>query len=111
MTAKVCIGISIYKQPSVWIEESINSVLNQTEKDWQLLIRTDGPEAIQDKQAALLANYHEHSSKIKLIIGAERLGTFGSYKEIFNQCDSKFLVQLDADDTLAADAIEKGLVM
>ena len=111
MTAKVCIGISIYKQPSLWIKESINSVLNQTEKDWQLLIRTDGPEAIQDKQAALLANYHEHSSKIKLIIGAERLGTFGSYKEIFNQCDSKFLVQLDADDTLAADAIEKGIEM
>ncbi|WP_295476286.1 glycosyltransferase, partial [Synechococcus sp. UW140] len=89
MTPKVCIGISIYKQPSVWIEESINSVLNQTEKDWQLLIRIDGPDAIQDKQAALLANYHEHSSKIKLIIGEKRLGTFGSYKEIFNQCDSK----------------------
>lgn len=109
MAARVCIGVSIYKQQSKWIEESINSVLNQTEKDWQLLIRTDGPEAIQDKQAALLANYYEHNSKIKLIIGAKRLGTFGSYKEIFNQCDSKFLVQLDADDTLAADAIEKGL--
>ena len=107
MSPQFTIGISIYKQPIDWIMDSIESVLDQSFSDWFLKIRLDGLDALSEQDLQFLEwelndlNHH----KIELICGQNRLGTFSSYKQIFEGCQSQYLLQLDADDYLEDTAL------
>jgi len=46
-----------------------------------------------------------HRGDLRLIQAKHRLGTFGSYSEIFNQATGEFICQLDADDSLYPDSL------
>jgi glycosyltransferase involved in cell wall biosynthesis len=48
---------------------------------------------------------------VSVTFGCQRLGAFGSYREIFEGCNSEFLVQLDADDRLHPSALESALLV
>ena len=106
------VGISVYKQPLSWLMRCIGSVLRQSSQDWHLVIRLDGPDALSIRDKQILFEYVNKASsnqKIKLIDDGERLGCFGSYKKIFEDCDSEYLCQVDADDYLAPTALEDSL--
>ena len=108
----VRIGISVYKQPLGWLMRSIGSVLRQSSQDWFLVIRLDGSDALSIRDKQKLFEYIEKFSltnRIELIDDGERLGCFGSYKKIFEDCDSEYLCQVDADDYLAPTALEDSL--
>ena len=108
MKPSFLIGTSIFSQPFQWIEQVIESVFSQTYPHWKYLIRIDGEESIcQDdmqKLRQLIGNGPEN--KIDLIIGKSRLGTFGSYKEIFANGFGDYLLQLDADDFLEPTTLD-----
>ena len=44
--SSVCVGISVFDTPLIWLQEAIDSVRAQDFQDWELLIRPDGPKAI-----------------------------------------------------------------
>ena len=102
------IGISIYNQPQHWVEKCVYSALNQ-EGDYSIIctIRVDGQKGCDESTKRWLLELSRNKPELKIIFGEENKGTYGSYKEIFKQSDSKYLCQLDADDWLNKKAIKK----
>lgn len=100
------IGISVYGQPLDWLQICIESALNQTNTNIEVLVRPDGPNAIGHTEAAWLSNIASRDRRLRLLEGPRTLGTFGSLRVIFQQARGDFLVQLDADDALHPQAIE-----
>ena len=102
------IGISVYKQPIRWVKQAIDSVVNQSFSDWGLVVRLDGPEALSKKEQTKLQDYLSQYCDKNIIVlrGSKRIGTFGSYKSIFSKYSSQYIMQLDADDFLEANALE-----
>ena len=103
--AGVTVGISIYRQPLQWIQEAVESVRSQSFENWVLFIRLDGRDAITLDGHRWLANVTENDPRVFILYGDSNLGTFGSYRQLFSQCESKYLVQLDSDDRLNIDAL------
>lgn len=103
--ASVLVGISVFKQPLKWVLRCINSVLKQSFDDWELVVRLDGPDALETEDVRSLSEYVANYPRIKLVIGDSQVGTFASYKIIFSKCELPYLCQLDADDFLSPTAL------
>ena len=101
----VTVGISVYQQPLEWLKEAVTSVRAQSFERWELLIRPDGREAMDASGREWLKNMAAQESRICILNGNIRLGTFGSYHRLFSQSQSEYLVQLDADDLLDIEAL------
>lgn len=108
MKPSFLIGTSIYSQPFQWVEQVIESVFSQTYPHWKYLIRIDGHGVMHQNDLKKLRQLIDNGpvNKTDLIIGKSRLGTFGSYKEIFSDPFGEYLFQLDADDFLEPSALE-----
>ena len=111
MTQPSCqIGIAIYRQPLGWIQQCIRSALEQ---DYAgpivITVRTDGATACDPACIAWLRETAESHPNLQLIEGDSQLGTFGSYRAIFDTQTTTYLCQLDADDWLEADAISSAI--
>ena len=102
------IGISIYQQPFEWVRKSVLSALNQ-DGSYSILctIRVDGLEGCNTSIKNWLIQLSKNHSNVQIIFGKENVGTFGSYKEIFDRSQSIYLCQLDADDWLENNAIDQ----
>ncbi|NMP05915.1 MULTISPECIES: glycosyltransferase [Prochlorococcus] len=95
----------MYRQPLAWIQEAVASVQEQTYKDWQLLIRPDGPEGVGDDCRQWLKALALKEPRLQVLDDGLRQGTFGSYQLIFSQSEATYFVQLDADDKLHPEAL------
>ncbi|KZR77691.1 glycosyltransferase [Prochlorococcus marinus] len=107
--ANVCVGISTYRQPLAWIKNAVESVLAQKYRNWQILIRPDGPNAISNENLTWLTELESNEPRLHVMPEGKQLGTFGSYRHIFSQTKATYLVQLDADDMLHNQALEKAV--
>lgn len=105
----VLVGISVYRQPLDWVVRSIKSVQSQDFESWRLIIRLDGPHALDIDNVNYLKSYVAECPKIQLLIGETQVGTFSSYQIIFSDCKYPYLCQLDADDFLAPSALSNSL--
>lgn len=91
-----------------YIEEQINSLLNQTYQNIEILIRDDGS---IDKTIEILKKYEaKFPSKIKCIYGAN-IGVIKSFFELVNQADKKieYFAFCDQDDFWLENKIEKAI--
>ena len=106
----VQIGISIYQQPFPWVKQAVESALQQNCDDRIICcIRIDGPSGCDIQTKEWLNDLSKTNACVKVIFGTTQLGTFGSYREIFEKEESEYLCQLDADDWLEPDAIHQCL--
>lgn len=102
------IGISIYQQPLSFIKECISSALNQ-DGNYSILctIRVDGLKGCNASTKEWLEQLSRNDARVKILFGEDNNGTYGSYKEIFNSSESRYICQLDADDWLEKNAIKQ----
>ena len=84
-----------------YIQQSIESVLNQTEQDFELLIIDDGS---TDKSKEIIETYTSHE-KIKIIYQQNK-GLNVSNNIAIRASAGKYLMRLDADDFLHQSALE-----
>lgn len=87
-----------------FIGETVNSVINQTYKNWELLIvddcSTDGSvEVIKKLQAA--------DGRIKLFINEKNSGAAASRNKALKEASGKWIAFLDSDDLWLPDKLEK----
>lgn len=88
-----------------YIEEQINSILNQTYKDITVYIRDDGS---TDGTTTLLKKIALKDSRIKIVednIPAKGVGE--NFKQLLKNCNSDFVFIADQDDYWQKDKIEK----
>lgn len=90
-----------------YIKEAIESVVNQTYNDWELIIVDDGS---TDDTGNICDLYADNDSRIRVIHrengGVSRARNYG-----LDIAKGKYIVFLDSDDILPLDALERMIVI
>lgn len=88
-----------------YLREQIDSIINQSFKDWSLYIQDDGS---KDKTVEIIKEYEEKDPRIKLFdIGLKRQGAGKNFMSMLNVVDSNYYMFADQDDVWFPDKIEK----
>lgn len=88
-----------------FIGKAIESVLNQTYKDYELIIINDGS---IDSTGEIIENYQKADRRIK-IISRENRGLVDSLNEGISLAEGKYIARMDADDICLPNRFEKQL--
>lgn len=86
-----------------YLEECMNSILNQTSNRWNVLIVDDKS---TDNSSEIYKKY-ENNDNIEIIFNEQNLGYIGSLKKLIDASPSDIVGILDPDDKLELDCIEK----
>ena len=98
----VSIIIAVYNRED-YIPRAVDSVLNQSYKNWELIAVDDGSE---DKSAKLLENYKTNNSQIKVIYQQHQFLPAARNNGIKNS-KGEYITFLDSDDEYHVDHILK----
>lgn len=102
--SKVSVVMSVYNGER-YIKESIESVLNQSEKDFEFIIIDDGS---TDKSLEIIKEYEERDDRIKLI-SRENKGLIYSLNEGIELSNSEYIARMDCDDISNPERLEEQL--
>lgn len=91
-----------FHQAEDTIEAALNSVIDQTVSDWELILVDDGS---GDGGPSIVEGYAADDSRIK-VIRQENAGVSAARNEGLKHAQGKWVIFLDADDKLAFDCIE-----
>ena len=89
-----------------WLSASIDSVMNQTLRDWQLICVDD---ASTDGSLALLREWEERDSRIEVIALTKNGGQAHARNIGLKRAKGDYICFLDADDTFSDDALEQAV--
>ena len=99
---KVTIGIPTYNSEK-FIIQAIESVLNQTYQDFELIISDDGS---TDNTHAIVSFYAEKDKRIRYIKNSNRLGLFGNFNNCIEHSSGEYINILGHDDVMLPRNIE-----
>jgi len=91
---KVSFVMSAYNAER-YIEQSIDSILSQTYKNFKLIIVDDGSD---DKTLSIIKTKEKKDKRIKLIINNKNLGLTQSLKNAIASTSSEIIVRQDSDE-------------
>lgn len=94
--SKVSVIMSTYKEPIDWIRQSIDSILNQTYNEIEVIIVVDNPE--YKELLSMLNNYAETDNRICVIINENNIGLVKSLNKALSRCNGEYIARMDADD-------------
>jgi len=90
-----------------YIKKAIASVVDQTYKNWELLIRDDGSSDGTLELAEVLAN---KDSRIKVIDGKTNVGYNENLRLLAQEAKGEYIGTIDSDDMLERYAVEEMLI-
>ncbi|HEY5589375.1 MAG TPA: glycosyltransferase family 2 protein [Candidatus Paceibacterota bacterium] len=95
-------------QSEMYLEEQIDSLINQTYTDWKLLIRDDGS---TDNTVEIIKRYNKnYPDKIKILVGVnENLGVINSFELLLRNSTANYIMFCDHDDVWFPEKIEWSL--
>ncbi|MDM1380710.1 glycosyltransferase family 2 protein [Myroides marinus] len=105
MKEKVTIAIPFFNA-ELYLEEAIQSVLNQTYKNWKLLLVDDGS---TDNSIYIAKKFVELDDRVVLFTDGENKNLGFRLNEIPTLVSTKYLARMDADDIMHPERIEKQL--
>ena len=94
MDPKLSIVLTCF-QGKDWIDKTIESVLNQSFRDWELIIVND---ASPDESAGVLEEYKSQDPRIVVVTNPKNLGIAASCNRGFKEIKGTFFSLLDQDD-------------
>jgi glycosyltransferase involved in cell wall biosynthesis len=95
----------VYKEPVNVLEQSIDSVLQQTYKHFEFVIVTEPNEA----NASFFESVQKSDCRVKVIRNQNRLGVAATRNRAINACSGKYISFVDADDYSSLSRFEKQL--
>ncbi|EEY8694224.1 glycosyltransferase [Escherichia coli] len=88
--------MSVYSESEKMLRQSIDSVLNQSFRDFEFIIVNDNPERIEIIQ--LLRYYMEKDNRVKVFSNEINKGLTKSLNIAAKKSNSKYIARMDADD-------------
>lgn len=104
MSVKISVILGTYREPLEWIKDSIESVLNQTFSDFEIILLNDNPESEELRQ--FLYRYSLKDKRIKLINNPENIGIIGTFNKGIELSKGKYIARMDADDIALPNRFE-----
>ena len=92
----ISILLSCYKSNLAYLKEQIDSIINQTEQNWELLIHPDNGDAREDGRLRIFVESYR-DSRIKVIFGGH-LGYAKAYNLLLNEASGEYVCFCDHDD-------------
>lgn len=104
---KISVLMSVFNTKKNYLTEAIESILNQTYKDFELIIIDDGStlEYISD----ILDDYRKRDSRIIIIKNEKNIGLTKSLNKGLHMARGKYIARMDSDDISALNRFEKQL--
>ena len=92
----VSVLMSVYNETENEILESVWSIINQTYKEWELLIVNDNPNSLVYE--GILSRVEKLDSRIRIIKNDHNMGLALSMNEAAKESKTDILARMDADD-------------
>lgn len=89
-----------------YLAEQLESILNQTYKDFNLIISDDNS---NDSTVKILEKYAKKDSRITVFKQNKNLGVISNFEFLLSKVNSKYFMFSDQDDIWNEDKIEKSL--
>lgn len=102
---RVSIGLPVYNGED-FLAEAIESVLNQTFTDWELIISDN---ASTDRTAEICQRYAECDGRVRYVRAASNRGAAWNYNRVVELARGEYFRWLAADDCLAPSLLEKSV--
>ena len=97
--------MGFYKEPLRWIRLAVESILNQTYKDFEFIIICDNPE--YHEAITYIRELQATDSRINLIINETNCGLTKSLNSGISIAKGEYIARMDADDIAFHDRFEK----
>lgn len=101
----ISVIMAIYKEPLDWIENSVNSILNQTFKNFEFIIIVDNPNNL--KLRDYLKNISLKDSRVLVHHNEKNLGLTKSLNVGLELAQGKYIARMDADDISRSTRFQK----
>lgn len=85
-----------YNEKLSWVEESIKSILNQTFKNFELIVVHDNPNS--PSLASFVKDFSKTDKRIKVIFNKKNLGPAGARNKAIQKAKGKYIAIMDSDD-------------
>lgn len=93
---KISVLMSVYNEPVDWMRQAIESILNQTYKDFEFIIVNDNPERVENQ--LVLNEYRDKDSRISVLCNDQNIGLTKSLNKGLRIAKGKYIARMDADD-------------
>lgn len=100
---KITVGITVYNK-ATYIAECLNSIMYQTYPNLEILVVDD---CSTDESVAIIKQFEQKDSRIKLIQHEKNQGLGGSRNTVIQYATGDYLGYVDADDVLKPTMYEK----
>lgn len=97
--------MSVYNEKEEWLREAIESILNQTFKQFEFIIIVDNPK--NKLVIDILQEYKKIDNRINVCINKENMGLVKSLNKAIGLCNNEFIARMDADDYSYPERFEK----
>ncbi len=104
---QVSVLMSVYKEDSIFLRESIESILNQTYDDFEFIIVGDSPQSDRERVFGIVQEYASKDSRIKFFPNETNIGLTRSLNVGLCHCKGKYIARMDADDISVPTRLEK----
>lgn len=91
------------KNAEPYLHECLDSILNQTYQDWELIAINDHS---SDASAAILEQYSQKDSRICWMENNGQ-GIIDALQTAYQQCSGSYITRMDADDMMSPDKLTK----
>lgn len=99
----ISVVMPVYDVEQQWLEEAIQSVLQQVYPNWELCIADDASPSPHIKE--VLTRYMEQDPRIKVTFLDRNLGISGASNKALALASGQFTALLDHDDVLSRDSL------
>lgn len=99
---KISIAMATYNGAK-YLKDQLDSVLNQTFSDWELII---GDDCSTDHTMEILTEYSQKDSRISIFQNDSNLGFKKNFEKIFCHCSGDYIACCDQDDVWTKDHLE-----
>ena len=103
----ISIIMSTYKEEENLLRESIESILNQTFKDFEFIIILDYPDNNLHKK--IIEEYSKIDNRIRFFVNENNLGLTGSLNRGLSLAKGEYIGRMDADDISLPYRLERQL--
>ncbi len=91
-----------FKNSAQFLSECLDSIINQTYQDWELLIVDDHS---SDNSYELVATFAQQDNRIKLCKNSGQ-GIIDALKIAFSSSSGQFITRMDSDDIMTSNKLE-----
>lgn len=92
----ISVIMSVYNEKDEWIKQSVESIINQSYRNLQIIIVLDSPS--NNNARKLLLHYQNKDSRVRIIENDKNIGLVASLNKALLYADGKYIARMDADD-------------